>query len=109
MPSMPEKITKSPSRKECLLVSPLRVTMPGNPWVRGGLTSEYPHLLSTDLPPFLDISTHLGDVLDGSCHGFYLCRVRNSEVLTKVTEHPPSMVGKSYWEGSPVVSNGRGH
>lgn len=44
----------------------------------------------------LHLGTHLRDVLDGSCHGFYLSRILNSEVLTKVTEHPPSMVGRSY-------------
>ena len=31
-------------------------------------------------------SAHLGDVLDGGCQGLFLCKVLNSEVLTKVTE-----------------------
>lgn len=77
--------------------------MPGNPWVRDGLISECLYLPSTGPGTFLwisgkslHLSTHLGDVLDGSCHGFYLCRVLNNEVLTKVTEQPPRMVGRSY-------------
>lgn len=47
MPSMPEKVTKSPSRKSWAPASFLRVRMPGEPWRKGGLAQGCLYLPST--------------------------------------------------------------
>lgn len=62
----------------------------GKRWLGSGVPAPAFHSLWQPLlGPHLN--AHLGDVLNGSCQGFCLCRVLHSEVLTKVTEQLPVM------------------
>lgn len=101
MPSMPEKVTRSPSRKWWPSASFLRVRIPGEPWRRSGLVQGCPPWSAAEHPHF---STHLGNVLDGRCRRFCLYGVPHGEVLSEVTEQLPA----AGWEGSLSRPSGEG-